>query len=108
MSYWCKDDVSTGDAQRMSNVKVRVMLVTGFYSVGDRATEVFPDWMKDRINRRVSSRVDISEVIVYGVSGLTRAVKGTRIVCKGVGKHGKLFGTISFLDCKVLVATIEA
>lgn len=66
MSEWCEDDVSTGDTQWMSRVMYRGKWQSGFYSVGDRATEVFPDLMKDRNNRRVSWRVESTEVMCYG------------------------------------------
>ena len=97
MSDWCKDDVCTGDMQGMSLVML-VKLGTGFYSARDRATEVYPGWMKDRINRRLAWSVAISEVMSYGCYGRSILVGLERFVGKNVGNHGKLFGKISFQD----------
>jgi hypothetical protein len=84
----------------MSRVIAKVKWATGFYSVGDRGTEVFPGRMKDRNNWSISSNVEISEVMAYAGYGFTREIGLTRIDGNIVGDHGKLFGWTNYQDCE--------
>jgi hypothetical protein len=98
VSEWCQDDVGIADALKMSQVICRVKLGTGVYSVGDRTTEVYPGWMKDRIGWSIVWRVEFSETIPYAGFGGYGKTMVKWFVCKLVGDHGKLFGRTSFHD----------
>ena len=104
MSDWCQNDVGTADALKMSREICQVKVWTGFYSVGDRATEVFPGWKEDTIERRIGWsivwRVEVSEMVPYGGFGGYGISMVKSFVGKLVGGHGRLVGRTSFQDTK--------
>ena len=116
MSEWCQNDVGTADALKMSRVICQVMWWTGFYSVGDRATEVYPGWMKVRIESRfgwnIGWRVEVSEMVPHGGFGGYGITMVKSFVGKLVGDHGGLVERTSFHDtngnCSGLQQTKES